>query len=163
MSVKNLNWQDINESVFDALTLLKVKYPKDVHNFLDWYYKLEKKSYNQNDNKFKNWLYDGIPKMKRIVVLLNQEVKLNDNLLQNLFTSDKNLNQKTSESQEYYRNIRDISETIVNFLGCRKKIGQWYVKLLEVYRKESKFANNIDFFKDACSTTQIRLLQSKSY
>jgi hypothetical protein len=161
LSFDVLQWKNINSIVHKTMVFLRKPYPADVTNFLNWYQSIEQKPMlvSLSNTKLKKWLIDGIPYMKRIVVLMNGEIKNLDKMLTNIYKMQLSAPEKINYSKVYYDGIKNILETIVEFLGCRNKFGQWYINLLRAYGNDPTIKANINFFQDTCMEDRQRLLK----
>ena len=155
----SINWSKVNNIVHQALTFLADPYPNQVKNYLDWYMSIEKDKIDIQNPHFRNWIVLGIPKMKLIVNLLNKEINKIDAMLQKIFTASIPLQQKTQKSKIYYEGIKDVSQIIVGFIGCRDDFNLWYLKLLRFYKNIPAVKSNIDYFEETCLLNRQKLLK----
>lgn len=159
MSKSTLDWNKINKTVIKTVEFLKPVYPTQIQNFNSWYNRLDKKKINKiTDPKLKQWVIQGIPQMKVIIILMNREI---DGILKRLCQMkllDPSLVKSTQTGRIYMEGIETISETIVEFLGCRNQVGEWYIKLLKEYSDNAQVRNEYQYFEYACQTNQIFLL-----
>jgi len=161
MPIDNIiSWSKINDNVSSTAVFLSKPYPSDVNNFLKWFQSIEQKpmQVTASNTTLKNWLIKGIPYMKRMVVLMNSEIKNLEKILTNIYKMQLSAPEKINYSKTYYEGIKSILETTIEFLGCRNKFGEWYVNLLRAYGDNPIIRSNIDFFQDTCLTDRQRLL-----
>ncbi len=145
-----INWQNITPTITKTLDFLSQPYPKQVNDFLNWYEQMAGKSLPLP--QLQSWIVQGIPKM--VTTLLNNEITKVDQRLQQLFTSSQDLSIKTKESQFYYESLRNLSDLMIDFVGCREELGTWYLGLLRKLINLKPVQNNIAYFEDICLRTR---------
>lgn len=159
---KTQDWTAINNIVDKTATFLSKPYPTYVNLFLGWYLKLEKTNYDIQNATLKKWIIDGIPYMKMMINLMNREVSKIEKLLHELLTSSLSLDQKTQKSKIYYEGLRDTTQTVIDFIGCKNDFGEWYVNLLNEYASMPIVKKEIGFFDMSCLTNRNKLLNMSS-
>ena len=147
-----INWKNVTPVITRTLEFLSQPYPKQVKDFLNWYEQMAGKSLPLN--QLQPWIIQGIPKMKTVTTLLNNEITKVDQRLQQLFTSSQDLSIKTQQSQFYYEALRDLSDLTIDFIGCREELGNWYLGLLRKLTHLKPVQNNIAYFEDVCLRTR---------
>ena len=144
---QKINWDQIDAITEKIVFFLYKPYKTDVDKFMTWYESLDRTKVGvvSRDNKMlKQWLHNGIPYMKKIIELMNREIKKIENGIEKIFALQISLLEKHQLSKDYYENIKTVLETIVDFLGCRNDLGQWYVNLLKLYTDDPAIKSNID-------------------
>lgn len=161
MSIKQSDWKEINHIVNKTLQFLSKPYSRQVNNFLDWYLSLPKIEYDINNQQLKTWVLNGIPQMKTIVILMNYEISKIETLIDRLLTSNMTLDQKYQRTKTFYEGIKDVTNTVIEFIGCRNQFGNWYLNLLRYY-DGSLITKDLNYFENTCLEERNKLLKIRN-
>lgn len=157
-----IDWAKVNDIIYKVLDYFSKGRPAEVSRFLNWYEQKVGSTEDIRSPEMRKWIVQGISEMKRLVILIQNEIKLVNKQIDQIATSNATVYNKMQATQNYRQGLINLRELLIEFLGCRYQLTTWYVSILETlainFPRDEALANNVAFFQDACSEARRGLL-----
>ena len=96
---------------------------------------------------------------RNITNAINLEIgKVENRINQILSSTSADIESKRRAMKPYQQGLKDLYQLLIDFVGCRGDLGQWYLGFLRSYPDNKVIQNNIGFFQEACLRTRLRQL-----
>ena len=162
MAEQTINWNKVNPVISSSLEIIQTTYPNQVGAFLDWYEQQAGSTRSIYDPVMVQWVIDGIPRVRSIITALNKEIDTRLARVTRTATGPGTVQTKIEATKRDRDTIKGLRELIVDFLGCRNQLGEWFVGLLDLlaarFPQKAVFRNTIPDFQNICLVNRQALL-----